>query len=499
MRCLIVVLLLPIYGFAQQTAYQPDRRFTPEQLRQDFQVLQTALEQLHPGLYRYTPRDSMALAYRQTLTRLDQSMTDVQFGLVVRPYLGLVRCVHTYLAASRSRTRYVKKQKYAPFPLSLTYNQERLYVAAAPEKHPNVRAFDELVAVDGRPVAELMAQFETQNWVDGYVTTARRALTASRFGQWHQAFYGYRDSLTVELADSLGNRRAETLVFSRKSVKKDARRAQADSSRRQERILQAPPLLKKNNLSLTLAHGDSTLAVLRIDGFNGGANPRQFRRAFALLQQRNVQHLAIDVRGNFGGSAVTCRDLLRYLSDRPFRFWDSTIVKRRNVRPVPARVNYGGPLSWLELKLRIRREANGLLQLPTYRRVVKPYAKRRFDGPVYVLMSSLSLSAAAVFPALAKTLNPRVTLVGYETGGGGVSCNAGHTFRVKLPNTNYVAAIPYYHIRWNRDQPDRGRGVQPDVPVQSQVANLRRGQDLDLDEVKRLIKTRRANRLSTQR
>lgn len=503
MRFLILLLLLPLYVYAQPDAYDPQRRFTSGELRQDFEVLQTALEQLHPGLYRYTSRDSMAMAYQQTLARLDQPMTDTEFGLTVRSYLGLVRCVHTRLDASPDRVQYVKSQKYAPFPLTLLPDQGRLYVAVAPKKHPNVRAFDELVAVNGRPVGELMAQFETQNWSDGYGLAARTSLTAARFGQWYHSFYGYGDSLTVILADSLGNQRAETLLYNRRSMRRDVKQAQTDSSRRQARVLNAPPLLKKKDVTLTLARGDSTapadcLAVLRVEAFNNAGMRRQFRRAFTLLRQRNVRNLVIDVRSNGGGSAVTCRDLLRYLSDEPFRFWDSTLVKRRNVRPVPTRVRYGDILSWLELKVRIRRNDGGLY-LPTYRRVVKPYAKYRFTGPVYVLINSLSFSAAAVFPALAKKLHPNLTLVGRETGGGGVSCNAGHSFQVELPNTKLVATIPYYHIRWNRDQPDLGRGVLPDVPVRVGVENWRRGQDMDLEAVKRLIKHLPANRPTTQR
>ncbi|WP_198045041.1 S41 family peptidase [Spirosoma montaniterrae] len=493
MRLLFALLLFSPTLYAQ--SYDPNRLYTPQQLREDFQVLHMALEQLHPGLYRYTPRDSMDVAYRQTLSQLTKPMTDAAFGLVVRPYLGLVRCVHTSLNASADRSRYVRRNKFAPFPLSLIHDQGRLYVAPAPKDQPTIKAFDELVAVNGKSVSTLLRQFESQNWADGYITAARRSLTATRFGTWYQAAFGYSDSLTVLVADSSGQLRTETLRFSRKSVKKDQKKAEADTARKQQQTLRSAPLLKKKELSLTLVDDDSTaptnqLAVLRIDGFENEAMRRQFRRVFRLLRERNVKRLVIDVRGNFGGSAITCRDLLRYVADRPFRFWDSTVAKRRDKGNLPAQVRYGGLFPWLDLKLRVKRDANGLLQQTYYRREVKPYTRRRFTGPVFVLTNSLSFSAAAIFPALARSLNSQVTIVGRETGGGEVSCNAGHSFRVELPNTKYQLMVPYYHIRWNSQQPDRGLGVQPDVPVAVGPATWRSGRDADLDRVKALVRTR---------
>ncbi|SVD53127.1 uncharacterized protein METZ01_LOCUS405981, partial [marine metagenome] len=43
-----------------------DQVFTPEKLKEDFRVLQAALEKLHPGLHLYTPKEKFDQLFRDT-------------------------------------------------------------------------------------------------------------------------------------------------------------------------------------------------------------------------------------------------------------------------------------------------------------------------------------------------------------------------------------------------------------------------------------------------
>ncbi|MCI0470765.1 MAG: hypothetical protein L0Y73_03810, partial [Candidatus Aminicenantes bacterium] len=52
--------------------YDPKRTYTAEQLREDFQLLRTALEEAHGGLYFYTSKEEMDRcldAIKEKLTR----------------------------------------------------------------------------------------------------------------------------------------------------------------------------------------------------------------------------------------------------------------------------------------------------------------------------------------------------------------------------------------------------------------------------------------------
>src|SRR5436853_6197597 len=42
-----------------RSSFSAGHKYSPEQLQKDFSVYETLLEQTHPGLYWYTPKDSM--------------------------------------------------------------------------------------------------------------------------------------------------------------------------------------------------------------------------------------------------------------------------------------------------------------------------------------------------------------------------------------------------------------------------------------------------------
>ena len=57
--CLAAVLIFscfPLAGQQAAAAYNPDHKYTAAQLQDDFQLLRTALEEAHGGLYYYTPK-----------------------------------------------------------------------------------------------------------------------------------------------------------------------------------------------------------------------------------------------------------------------------------------------------------------------------------------------------------------------------------------------------------------------------------------------------------
>lgn len=474
-------------AMAQSKEYNPYRQFTPDELRQDFDVLQRALIQLHPGLYRYNSPDSLAFAYAQTMAKMTQPMPDVAFGLVIRPYLGQVRCAHTSLSNSKERQRYLKQLRLPPLPVSVLVKGNRLFVASRPLQTTAVAAYEEIASLDGTPAPDLLRQFRPMVWGDGYTKTAQDGMLSVVFPALYRATYGFRDTLTVGLTDSSGRLRKVDIPARAMSARRLARNAKADTVRRQQQALPTRTVIDRRGLRLSVVRADSGVAVLKIERFGDGSMRRSFVAIFDEIKRRKINQLVIDVRGNLGGNAQTCRDLLRYVADRPFVFWDSTVANGRTARVEGAKTWVSGPFAYIDLHFRLRRDTNGNLQLPTYRRIIRPHESARFAGPILILADGMSFSAAAIFPSLARQLNSRVQLVGRETGGGAYGCNAGQSFFVELPNTRMIVKIPAYRIRLPVPGRDNGRGVLPDYPVHYSLDDLRQGRDKDVEQVKALL------------
>lgn len=489
MRLFLTILLCvgSILAVAQSTEYNPNRLFTPDELRQDLDVLHRALSELHPGLYRYNTPDTLDSALAQTMAKLNQPMRDAEFGLLIRPYIGQVRCAHTSLANSKERQHYLKQLRLPPLPVSILVRGEQLFVASRPLQTTGVAAFEEITSLDGHPTPELIRQFRPMVWGDGYTQTAHDGMLSVVFPALYRAAYGYRDTLRVGLTDSTGRTRIVAIPNRTMSARRLARNAKADTVRRQQQALPTRTVLDRRGLRLSVVREDSAIAVLKLERFAEGPMRRSFATVFDELKRRNIRQLIIDVRGNLGGSAQTCRDLLRYVADRPFVFWDSTVANGRTARVEGAKTWVSGPFAYIDLRFRLRRDTNGNLQLPTYRRVTRPHDADRFTGPILILTDGLSFSAGAIFPSLARQFNSNVKIVGRETGGGAYGCNAGQSFFVQLPNTRMVVKIPAYRIRLPLPGRDNGRGVMPDYPVTYTLDDLRRGRDKDLERVRSLV------------
>src|ERR1700733_3391152 len=67
-------------GCSVSKNYSPDKKFSRDQLQQDYSLLRTILEKKHPSLYWYTPKDSMNEYFEQGYQNIDDSMTELHFA-----------------------------------------------------------------------------------------------------------------------------------------------------------------------------------------------------------------------------------------------------------------------------------------------------------------------------------------------------------------------------------------------------------------------------------
>src|SRR5262249_33982562 len=70
-------------------------RESPENLREDFSILRGALEEGHPGIYRYTPKAELDKRFEQAERALDRPMNVYEFYRIVAPAVAFLKCGHT--------------------------------------------------------------------------------------------------------------------------------------------------------------------------------------------------------------------------------------------------------------------------------------------------------------------------------------------------------------------------------------------------------------------
>ena len=88
-----------------------DQVFAPEKLQEDFRVLKGAMEQLHPGLYLYTPRDKFDQLFKDTQLAFQKPATVRDFYLRVGPVVEKAKCGHTYFDLPRRLLNQLQKEE----------------------------------------------------------------------------------------------------------------------------------------------------------------------------------------------------------------------------------------------------------------------------------------------------------------------------------------------------------------------------------------------------
>ena len=105
MRFLLPVLFLLVFTsslLAQPLRNQPDpfRKFPVKALQADFRLMRRALEEVHPSLYWYMPKDTLDAVFDRALRAIDHPLTEQEFINLLYLAICQIRCGHTQLEHS---------------------------------------------------------------------------------------------------------------------------------------------------------------------------------------------------------------------------------------------------------------------------------------------------------------------------------------------------------------------------------------------------------------
>ena len=90
------------YSCSVSKNYNPDKKYSEEELQQDYTLLRNILEKKHPSLYWYTSKDSMDYFFDEGYKAINDSMTELQFGWkILAPLTSTIHCGHTSFSMSK--------------------------------------------------------------------------------------------------------------------------------------------------------------------------------------------------------------------------------------------------------------------------------------------------------------------------------------------------------------------------------------------------------------
>ncbi len=456
------------------------------ELQADLSLLATLYETLHPGLLRFQTEAD----YRARRQSLHQTFSrDLPLATAFRElsrFTAAVRCGHTY-ANFYNQRRSVQQALFAgrdKLPFTFTWLGPRMVATGGA-----LARGTEVLAIDGTPVADVLAQLLPLVRTDGNNDAKKLALLSVRGRDAWETF-------DIFFAQTFGARDAGLRRFvldvrlPGDADQGSTRRLEVPAVGLEERRSAVPPQPAPSDATppWQLRFESSGSAVLTMGGwalYNSRWDWQRWLNAVLdEVVERRSPALVVDLRDNEGG--MDCGDLIlarctaRVLRDEgserlvryrrvpdalraPLDTWDNNFFDWGDrVEPLAgAREGRGDGASWF----RFVDSATA--------RSIEPRGPR-FAGALRVLTSSTNSSATFRFAQLVRQYGLG-TLIGGATGGNQRGITGGGFFFVRLPETGLEVDLPLIGQYARGDRPDAG--IEPDLARVPTVADIAAGRD----------------------
>jgi C-terminal processing protease CtpA/Prc len=465
--------------------YNPNKKFSPEQLQQDYELFRNILEESHPSLYWYNPKDSVNYYFEAGASRLKDSLPEYKFRNILSYVLAQIRCGHTSVRASKAATKYSERTRSWMFPLNIKAWKDTVIVTSnLSRKDTNVLRGVLLKSIDSKPVSVIIDSMFQHISADGYNTTHKYQTISNSgvFRSMYGSIYGLKSKTPVEYIDTNGVTRKTEMGLGTQII---------DTARiRRERQHPTPKKEKRKAIlqSLRNLRIDTSLntAFLEVNTFASGNDLRPFfKSSFKKIRKQNVGNLVVDMRGNGGGSVILSNLLTKYISNKPFKIADTLFAVKRKSRYSEYEQNYF--LNSLFLLFLTHKKSDDYYHFTHYEnKYFKPRKKNHFEGTTYILIGGNTFSAATLFTK-ALVDQPKVVVVGEETGGGAYGNTAWLIPDVTLPNTKVRFRLPLFRLVIDKNA-QKGSGVMPEVEAGPSVNAIRKNEDYKMSKVLEMIR-----------
>jgi hypothetical protein len=487
---LISCLLITAHAAGPKPSAYAAITLTAEQANADVSLMRTALEEAHPGLYRYIHKPEIDAAFAKIEKRVKAPITDVELYGEISLLLAMIRCDHTKAEFSDAMTKF-RNESPTHLPFRFKLFDKRMFVFGS-EFGNNGRSTlprgTEILTINDQPVRAILDRLAAAISIDGFTDASRQTklaadgdLMGSDFDQFYPVFYGFapRFKLSVMMPNET---QAKTVTLDAITFREWVKLPWQSTAYRNE-------FYKSIDWKLI---GNKT-AILKIDTFVNYRNPVDpaafYAGFFKILNSAKVEHLIIDLRENGGGSGDATLALASSLLDKPF-IWNKPIQQKA--------IRFGAwskyVETWGNAKEIFEPPVENFRQLASgfYERITSEatpdqrptsVAADRFAGRVTVLSSPVNASGTTMLIAKLKD-EKRITVVGEATGGSAEGPTAGRLFFLKLPNSGIIVRVPNYWNLMSIESFTRGKGVVPDIEVIPTLEEFLTGKDRVLDVAK---------------
>ena len=421
-----VLALLGITGKA--LAQQQPQLFSVKEMQEDFAEMRRLLESEHCCLYEYTGKSTLDSIFDHRATLIDRPMSPHEFFGIIAPIAAKIGCMHTMVWMSGSA---LSEGGDNLFPLQLEIMEGSLVVTGSYRDTADVPIGSIILEINGRSAKDVLDDLRTVTSADAFNPHFVDAQIEKRFAMFYASMFGFPESYRVTYA-------------------LPGRKTQLTAELHPASITQVRDVVFANfrHPPLTLdVLKDAFTAVMTVKTFIYYDRVEYFRgfmdSCFALLKERAIRNLILDLRGNDGGDPFCAVILYSYLEQEPAPYF---------AEPYGRYAELADPV---------------------------PPAENRFTGTLITLIDGGCASTNGHFCALLKYRRIG-TFVGTPSGAT-YKCNAGKDTEFRLRNTSLILTLGRTTFAAAVEGMEKKEPISPDVLVRETVAALREGRDPYMD------------------
>lgn len=445
---------------------------TPSQMQSDFSLLRKALQEVHPQMYRYTPRPVFDSLFEATQASLQSPMSLDGFYKAMLPLLVALHDGHIKWIVSGKDEHYPFFTDHL-FPLKLYFIGEKAWVSGN-YGHGNIPLGSEVIAINGQKIATILhTLLPKMTFGDGYTTSGKYEDLNHFFSGFYATHFGPSDTFDIAYLENNEEKIIKLAAVSQTSIK-DYQVANKPAS-------QSP---------FRMVVDENKKAIMTIERFWNSKEEQKYshflKEAFRQLKAQGVQHLILDLRNNEGGNENYGVSLYSYLAQKPFRYYDHIKVARKQKPSFQAWTPpiYNKVIRRFMLK---KSDSGYVFTFPKATRTVRP-RKQNYQGELYVLINGNSFSVTTEFSARVHA-DGRATFIGQETGGGYRTNSSGMFTIVQLPHSKIDLGIPMFGFQMANvpSHIQHGQGIKPDHTIIPTIHDVLHHKDPVMDYTLRLI------------
>jgi hypothetical protein len=474
---------------SSRNTYNPQKKYPPAELQEDYTLFRHILETSHPSIYWYTTKDSMNYYFDQVFKSLNDSMTEIRFRDQLAYVISKIDCGHTSMKASKAFSHYVDTAFSKAFPFALKFWSDTMVITANLRRNDTILQRGTVVkSINGYSARSLTDTLFNYITTDGYSANGKyqSLSTGFSFANLYKNVIGLTDSFDIHYLDVNGvESQAYIKPYDFKADTVNKSTLKHGPPAKGTRKKKAPPVFYFSSVNLQLDTVMKT-GFMTVATFDRSNHLRRFfKKSFRTIQRTHINNLIIDVRSNGGGDAGLSTLLTRYIIDHKFKLADSLYT----IKPPSEYKKYIQNSFWYGMLVGLvtTKGRDGKYHFRYFEKhYFSPKKKNHYDGQVFILIGGNSFSATTLFAGDLKG-QKNVTLVGEETGGGFYGNTAWIIPDVTLPNTGLRFRLPRFRMVVSKDRIKNGQGILPDVWALPTVDAIRDGVDFKAMKVRELI------------